>query len=330
MTDQQPEAAAFTGLVDLAAERLGGVALEASDEFFAPKDNLVKPGRGRFEPDVYTDRGKWMDGWETRRRRGPGLDWCVIRLGLPGVIRGVDIDTHHFLGNHPAYASVDAKSGEQGDWMEILPRVPLRPGAQNLFGIMNSSAWTHVRLNIHPDGGVARFRVYGEVAVDWRSLADGDIDLANLRNGGRIVACSDRFFSPAENLILPDEPAHMGEGWETRRRRGPGYDWAVIQLGRAGLISRIDIGTRHFKGNYPERFSLDGCVAPDEPVDELTWPEFEWVNLVPKSALRPDDQHMFEADSLGSQGPFTHIKLNIFPDGGISRLRVFGRVEQGR
>lgn len=330
MSGQSKEAAAFTGLIDLAAEMLGGQALDASDEFFAPKENLLKPGRGRFEPDVYTDRGKWMDGWETRRRRSPGLDWCVIRLGLPGIIRGVDIDTNHFLGNNPSYASIDAKNGESGDWVEILPRVPLRPGAQNLFGVMNQTAWTHIRLNIYPDGGVARLRVYGDVAVDWRVLPDEDIDLACLRYGGKAVACSDRFFSPVENLILPGEAHHMGEGWETRRRRGPGYDWAIIQLGRAGQLHRIEINTRHFKGNYPDLCSLDGCVAPDEPVDSLTWPEFEWVNILPKTSMKPDHLHVFEGESISNTGPFTHVKLNVFPDGGVSRLRVYGQIAQGR
>ncbi|MEZ5406375.1 MAG: allantoicase, partial [Verrucomicrobiia bacterium] len=227
------ESAAFVGLVDLAAEKIGGKTLLASDDFFAPKENLLKPGRGIFIPDKFTENGKWMDGWESRRKRVPGHDWCVIRLGLAGKIHGVDIDTNHFLGNNPAYASIDAcvmekenGSPETWTWKEILPKSPLRPGFQNLFAVGNYERWTHVRLNIYPDGGVARFRVYGEVISDLSQKKDQVLDLAALENGGIVTACSDMFFSPKDNLIMPGRAANMGEGWETRRRRGPGFDWS--------------------------------------------------------------------------------------------------------
>ncbi|HMP73463.1 MAG TPA: allantoicase [Kiritimatiellia bacterium] len=316
---------AFTGYLDLASAVLGGKALEASDEFFNAKDNLILPGHPVYHPDTYTDRGQWMDGWETRRRRTQGLDWCVIQLGLPGVIHGVDIDTSFFEGNSPAYASVEARRGDDGHWEELLPRSPLQPGGQNLFAVPDRNVWTHVRLNIFPDGGVARFRVYGQVSVNWPAMpADALIDLASVVYGGQAIACSDMFFSSMTNLILPGKAAHAGEGWETKRRRGPGYDWAIIKLGRPGVVQRVDVDTTHFKGNYPEMCSLDACLAPDEPIDALTWPEVEWINLVPKTPLGPDACHSFTGEALKSIGPVSHVKLNIFPDGGISRLRVFG------
>jgi allantoicase len=336
--EHTPEAAAFAGLTNLAAERLGARALLASDEFFAPKENLVKPGRGVFIADQYTDHGKWMDGWESRRKRTPGHDWCVIRLGLAGHVQGVDIDTNHFLGNHPPYASLDAcalpgnpapeafASGAV-KWTEILPRAPLRPGSQNLFAIASAERWTHVRLHIYPDGGVARLRVFGRVIPDWSAVAaDAPLDLAAIEHGGSVVAASDMFFGNKENLILPGDSTHMGDGWETRRRRGPGNDWAIVRLGRVGRVRRVEIGTRHFKGNYPDRCSLDACHAHEREIDALTWPEFEWKPLLAETKLEADHAHIFEKE-LRDVGACTHVRLNICPDGGVSRMRVFGVVE---
>lgn len=321
-----PTAAAFAGLIDLAAERIGGQALAASDEFFAEKENLLKPGRGVFIDDKYTDRGKWMDGWETRRKRVPGHDWCIIRLGLPGVIKGVDIDTNHFLGNNPAFASLEAATSAEGPWTEILPRSPLNPGAQNLFAIASEQKWTHLRLNIHPDGGVARFRVYGEVRPDWSRVRAGDLlDLAALENGGRAVACSDMFFSSMNNLLYPGRSANMGDGWETRRRRGPGFDWVIVKLGRPGTIKKVEIDTNHFKGNYPDTCTLEACQAGDQPVDLLTASGFDWKELLPRTKLQAHTQHYFEKE-LKNPGVVTHVRMCIYPDGGISRLRLLGTI----
>jgi allantoicase len=341
MEPHQLNAAAFTGLIDLAAERAGGKVLVASDEFFAPKENLLKPGRGIFIADKYTDRGKWMDGWESRRKRTPGHDWCVIQLGLPGFIKGIDIDTNHFLGNSPAYASVEAcvmESGIAGDalkdesieWKEILSRSPITPGLQNLFSIISAQRWTHVRLNIFPDGGVARFRVYGVVVPDWTRVGPNDvIDLAAVGNGGIVVAASDMFFGSRENLIMPGRAMNMGDGWETKRRRGPGYDWAIVRLGRTGRIKKIEVDTQHFKGNYPDQCSIDVCYEPNAVVDTLTWQNISWKEILPKTKLEADNQHVFEKELLEA-GPCTHVRLNIYPDGGVSRLRVWGTLHDAR
>ena len=324
MAGQPVSAAAFAGLIDLVSERIGGRALSASDEFFAEKENLLKPGRGVFIDDKYTDRGKWMDGWETRRKRVPGHDWCILQLGLPGIIHGVDIDTNHFLGNNPAFASIEASNSASGPWTEILPRSPLNPGAQNLFGISSTATWTHLRLNIFPDGGVARFRVYGRVTPDFAALKkSGSIDLAALANGGSAVACSDMFFSSMNNLLYPGRSANMGDGWETRRRRGPGHDWVIVKLGCPGRIRKIEVDTNHFKGNYPDTCSIDVCHAPGESIDALTWTNFTWKELMPRQKLEASKQQYFEKE-LADAGPVTHVRLNIYPDGGVSRLRVIG------
>jgi allantoicase len=327
------------GLVDLAAERVGSKALLANDEFFAEKENLLKPGRGVFIADKYTDRGKWMDGWETRRRRTPGHDWCVVQLGLRGIIKQVDIDTNHFLGNHPPFASLDAVCLTNGfpseavavealPWTPILPQSPLEPGSQNLFAGTSDQTWTHVRLNIIPDGGVARLRIYGTVVPDWSKLKPGElVDLAAVENGGVPLACSDMFFSSMNNLIMPGRSENMGDGWETKRRRGPGYDWIILKLGLPGAIRKIEVDTNHFKGNYPDTCSIEGCTAPGASTDELTGPETHWSGILPMTKLQAHTRHFFEKE-LSPIEKCTHIRLNIYPDGGVSRLRVWGTVEK--
>jgi allantoicase len=333
MTTADSAATTPAGLVDLAAARVGGIALLANDEFFAEKENLLKPGRGIFIPDKYTDRGKWMDGWESRRRRTPGNDWCLVKLGLRGIIKQVDIDTNHFLGNHPPFASLDAfaltngfPSGtaavEKLSWTPVLEKSPLNPGSQNLFAVTNDQTWTHVRLNIFPDGGVARLRVYGIVVPDWSKVKPGElVDLAAVENGGVPLACSDMFFSSMNNLIMPGRSENMGDGWETKRRRGPGHDWIVLKLGRPGTIRKIEVDTNHFKGNFPDMCSIEGCAAPNASTDELG--SVGWSEILPKTKLQADKRHLFEKE-LSAIASCSHIRLNIYPDGGVSRLRVWG------
>jgi allantoicase len=328
-------APAPAGLVDLASARIGGTAVLANDEFFAEKENLLKPGRGIFIPEKYTDRGKWMDGWETRRRRAPGHDWCVVQLGLRGIIQQVDIDTNHFLGNHPPFASLDAvwlptgfpseaAGVEALSWTPVLAQSPLNPGSQNLFAITNDQTWTHVRLNIFPDGGVARLRVYGVVVPDWSKLKPGElVDLAAVENGGVPLACSDMFFSSMNNLVVPGRAESMGDGWETKRRRGSGYDWIILKLGVPGAIRKIEVDTNHFKGNYPDMCSIEGCAAPGASTDELTSTDTRWSEILPRTKLQADTRHFFERE-VSSIGHCTHIRLNIYPDGGVSRLRLWG------
>ena len=319
----------FTQLIDLAAERTGGKTLKCTDDFFAPMENLLKPGRGIFIEDKYTERGKWMDGWESRRKRTDGHDWVVIQLGLRGIIAGVDIDTNHFLGNHPPFASLDAAcvSGfpNDDDWIEILSKSPLKPGSQNLFEIDSNAEWTHLRLHIYPDGGVARLKVYGEVKPDWSEIKKKDIiDLVAVENGGRVLTCNDMFFSHKDNLIMPGRGKNMGDGWETKRRRGSGHDWSLLKCGHAGIIKMIEVDTCHFKGNYPDRCSIETIYAPDTEDDELA--KLNWQMLLPETKLAADKQHYFEKELL-HHNKITHLRLNIFPDGGISRIRVNGRIE---
>ena len=316
----------FTNLTNLAASKLGGRPLSCSDDFFAEMENLTQPGRGVFIEDKYTDRGKWMDGWESRRKRDEGNDWCIIKLATQGVIEGVDIDTNHFLGNHPPHASIEAVNvkgelPESVDWTEIVAKSPLDPGDHNYFEVGDKGSWTHLRLNIFPDGGVARLKVYGRVSRDL-SEYEGDLDLAAAINGGRAILCNDMFFSHMNNLIMPEPGENMGDGWETKRNRTPGnVDWVIIQLAARGMISRIVLDNKHFKGNYPHRFSIDGCRLDEGETFEED--KAEWVELIRQAPLSADAEHEYE-EEIVNQGPFTHVRLNIYPDGGVSRLRLFG------
>ncbi len=323
----------FLDLPDLALDEVGGAALSCNDEFFAEKENLLKPHAAEWKDHVYTDRGKWMDGWETRRRREPGYDWCVVRLGMPGVIHGVVIDTAWFRGNYPAEASLegcelddplDLRALATTTWTELLPKSALAGDSKNRFAIAHRGRITHLRLNIFPDGGVARLRVHGVVTPRPAQLA-GTIDLAALENGGWVESCSDMFFGSRNNLIKPDRSRTMADGWETRRRRGPGHDWAIVQLAARGFIEEIEVDTCHFKGNYPDRCSLDACVAPAEPLDALNWQTAEWVPILGETKLQADTIHTFT--ELVELGPWDYVRLNIHPDGGVARLRCRGRVE---
>ena len=333
---QEKEEHPFTDYIDLAAERLGGKVLYANDDFFAEKENLIKPGRGIFIPEKYTDRGKWMDGWESRRRRTPGeFDWCILQLGVSGIIKGFDIDTNHFLGNHPPFAAIDGANlkvaplqhdlhADRIQWSPILPKSPLNPGSQHFFPVNYNNDWTHLRLRIYPDGGVARLKVYGEVTKDWSTVQEGTlVDLAAAVNGAKAIACNDMFFSRMDNLIMPGKGVNMGDGWETKRNRTPNNrDWVVIRLAKPGQIKQALVDTHHFKGNYPDMCSLEGCLADNDTnaLNENT----KWTPILNKVKLSAHSEHYYEKE-LMSVEKFSHVRLNIFPDGGVSRLRLYGQ-----
>jgi allantoicase len=332
----------FLDLPDLAAEEVGGAALLCNDEFFAEKESLLRAHPAEWKDHLYTDRGKWMDGWETRRRRTPGHDWCVLRLGLPGILRGVVIDTAYFRGNFPESASLEACAIDDpldlgalldADWVEILPRSTLAGDSKNAFSLTAAQRFTHVRLNIFPDGGVARLRLHGEVVPDWARLRDhgGLVDLAALANGAIVETCSDMFFGSRNNLIKPGPSRTMADGWETRRRRGPGNDWALIRLCAPGTLERLVIDTSHFKGNAPGRCVLEGADATDggdgSGVAGGEGPAIDGWRPILASPLQPHTVHVFESE-LRRVGRIRYLRLSVFPDGGVARLRAWGRLEE--
>lgn len=317
---------------NLADPRINAEAIYATDDFFADKQRMLKPEAAVFVDDLYDDNGKWMDGWESRRKRVIGHDYCVVRLGLAGHIKGVDIDTSHFTGNYPPAASLEAcycegDPDDSTEWQEILPAVSLQGDSHHYHTIDNAQVFSHVRLNIYPDGGVARLRIYGEPRCDWDDKSDELIDLLAIENAGRAITCNDQHFGSILNVNMPGRGINMGDGWETRRRREPGNDWAIFALGHLGEIEKIIVDTAHFKGNFPDQCSIQAAHMTGGTDDSLITQSMFWHELLPPQKLQMDAIHEF-TKQVQNIGPITHIRLNIIPDGGISRLRLFGKISR--
>ncbi|MGS1002805.1 allantoicase [Burkholderia glumae] len=326
-----PDAPAFTRRYpNLADPRLGARALAASDEFFAPKERMLDPEPAVFIPGKYDDHGKWMDGWETRRKRTAGHDWCIVKLARPAVVHGVDLDTSHFTGNFPPAASIDACRAEgelppdDADWQPLVAAATLQGNRHHYVEVREARVVTHLRVNLYPDGGLARLRVYGQPQRDWSRVPAGElVDLAATENGAYLVAANNEHFGAASRLLMPGRGLNMGDGWETRRRREPGNDWAIVALARPGIIRRIEVDTAHFKGNYPDRCSLQAARVTGGTDGSLVTQAMFWPELLGEQALSMDSVHVFEPGGAVS-GIVTHVRFNIFPDGGVSRLRLWG------
>jgi allantoicase len=334
--------ASFERLPNLAAARLGAVALAVSDDFFAPVKRLLRDAPPRWREGAYTERGKWMDGWESRRRREPGHDWCVIQLGLAGRLHGVIVDTAHFRGNYPESCSLEAcdqprdatlerLEGPDCGWIEILPRTPLAGDTVHRFPIAAPWRFSHLRFHIHPDGGVARLRAFGEPVPEPGTLheVDGLVDLAALAHGATVVAASDEFFGSRHAILMPGRSRGMFDGWETRRRRGPGRDWAVVRLAAEGVVRHAVVDTAYFKGNAPGQVALD--VSGDPGAQDAGAVEgAPWRPLLAPTRVQPDQRHRFTR-GLADAGAVRVARLALIPDGGVARLRLYGTLtERGR
>jgi allantoicase len=316
--------------VNLAQPRLGAATVYATDDFFADKARLIDPADPVFIPDRYDENGKWMDGWESRRKRTPGHDWCVVRLGVPGLVAGFEIDTRHFTGNYPPGAEIlvcrsDEAVPEEG-WTKVTERLALNGDDRVYVPVEHAEPVTHVRLDIFPDGGVARLRVWGRVAKDWSTVdPDTSVDLLAMENGGRGIIANDEHYGRIENLTAPGRGVNMGDGWETRRRREPGHDWALLELGASGRIDEVVVDTAHFKGNYPDRCFLQAAPVATGSPEEIATASETWPVLLPEAKLEADRVHVFR-EGLADLGAVRFVRLNIIPDGGVSRLRLIGRV----
>ncbi len=317
---------------ELANRALGGTVVWSNDEFYCEADRLLVPDPPVHDPAEFTTRGKVYDGWETRRRRdpaaGPGngspgataSDHAIVRLATPAVVHLVDIDTAFFRGNYPPHASVEgvavlgyptAAELLDADWFPLVERTDIGGDGSNVHETSGPERLvTHVRLSIYPDGGVARLRVYGEARPDPRFLG-GRIDLASTVHGGRVVACSNMFYSSPSNVLAPGRAAVMSDGWETARRRDDGNDWLVVQLGSPGELHDVVIDTLRFVGNAPGWAALSDADTG--------------ADLLPRTPLLPDMEHRFR---LQDAGTVRRVRLDIYPDGGISRLRVHGAVSE--
>lgn len=322
--------------VNLADAQIGAEVVFATDDFFAPAPRMLSPEPAVFIPDKFDDHGKWMDGWETRRRRTLGHDFCVVRLATPGTICALDIDTSHFTGNFPPAASVEGCFSERDPddttaWTSIVPSHSLTGNAHHPIELEapTDQVFTHLRLHIYPDGGVARLRAFGQPHCDWTARdPDTLYELSALLDGGRAVAWSDAHYGNPSRILTPGRGLNMGDGWETRRRREPGNDWMIVALAHPGTVAKVEVDTAHFKGNYPDSCSLQACLVEGGTDESLITQSMFWDTLLPQQKLQMDHNHLFEGAQLEALGPVSHIRFNIHPDGGISRLRVFGYIAE--
>jgi allantoicase len=304
---------------DLAVRTLGGAVVWANDETFAEKENLITPGKADYSTATFGHKGQIYDGWETRRRREAGYDEAIVRLGAAGVVSAVIVDTSWFTGNYPPEISIEAAEVTgfpsptelyDTEWTTIVARSAVDGDSENRFEVASDARWTHVKLSIYPDGGVARLRVLGRGVPDPKFLAVGPVDLAALENGAYVSACSNMFYSSPNNLLFPGPPRSMGEGWETSRRRNDANDWVQVQLAGTGRIRLAELDTSCFLGNAPGAASLQGRLS-----------DGDWIELLPRTTLQPDTRHRFVLDH---DAPVSEVRMDIFPDGGMARLRLFG------
>jgi len=318
--------------IDLAIPRLGSSVVYATNDFFAAKERLIQSAKPVFIPGKYDDNGKWMDGWETQRRRNGGHDWCIIKLGVKGVIDGFDIDTSHFTGNFPPAASIeavlsDSEPNETSDWTEIVPVSSLKGNSHHFVPSLSAASYNYLKLNMYPDGGIARLRVYGQPVCEWnRKDMDQVYELSAMKNGGRVVAFNDAHFGDPWQILTDGRGRDMGDGWETRRRREPGNDWIIIALGHPGIVEKIEVDTAHFKGNYPDRCSIMAAHVENATDQSLITQSMFWETLLPPQKLQADHIHEFGKKNLSQLGAVSHVRFNIHPDGGVSRVRIIGKI----
>ena len=320
------------GMIDLAQSRLGTKVVDKTDEFFAPAKRIINPWAPVFKEGVFDKHGKWMDGWETRRKRNKGHDYLVLKLGKPGKIHKVDIDTSYFSGNQPSKVSLEAcfskkkLPNKNSKWVKILNKKSTKPNSHHFFIIKSKFTFTHVKLNIYPDGGIARLRIYGFMEIK-KKFGKKIINLTSVLNGAVPIACNNEHFGRAENILAPGIGKNMGDGWETRRSRGTNFDWLIIKCATTGKINKIQIDTHHFKGNYPDKCSLQAAYLSNKISNKtIVDRSKKWKLLLNKAKLNAHKKHNFQ-NKLMKNKKVNYIKINIYPDGGISRIRAFGRAE---
>jgi allantoicase len=318
------------GLIDLAQPRLGSKVIFKTDDFFASANRIIDPSPAVFKEGLFDKNGKWMDGWESRRKRTSGHDFLIIKLGKPGSINNVDVDTSHFNGNQPSMISLEgcySKSRNIKDlkWKTLIGKKKLKPNNHHIFNTSSKTVFTHIKLNIFPDGGVARLRLYGSLSKENSKFGNKTINLASLLNGASVIACNNEHFGKAENILAPGKAKNMGDGWETRRRRDKGFDWLILNPINGKKIDKIEISTHHFKGNFPSHCSLQAAFVPNKKSSSsIVKSSVKWKFLLHKVNLSANKTHIFK-NILMKNDKINFIKINIFPDGGISRFRIFGK-----
>ena len=320
------------GLIDLAQPRLGSKVIFKTDDFFASAKRIIDPAAPVFKEGLFDKNGKWMDGWESRRKRTPGHDYLIVKLGKPGSISKVNVDTSHFNGNQPSMISIEACNSKSNNiknfkWKSLLGKKKTKANSHHIFKTSSKSVFTHIKLNIFPDGGVARLRLYGNISKEKNDFGNKTINLASLLDGASVIACNNEHFGKAENILAPGKAKNMGDGWETRRRRDKGFDWLILNSIDGEKIDKIEISTHHFKGNFPSHCSLQAAyITPKKSSSSIVNDSNKWKTLMNKTILKANKTQTF-MNVLMKNDKINFIKINIFPDGGISRFRIFGKAK---
>jgi len=318
------------GLIDLAQPRLGSKIIFKTDDFFASAHRVIDPTPPIFKEELFDKNGKWMDGWESRRKRISGHDYLIIKLGKPGSISKVDVDTSHFNGNQPSMFSLEGYNSKSKKLKGLKRKTKIKKkktkaNSHHFFNTVSKSIFTHIKLNIFPDGGVARLRLYGNISKENNIFTNKNINLASLLNGASVIACNNEHFGKAENILAPGKAKNMGDGWETRRRRNKGFDWLILNSIKGKKIDKIEISTHHFKGNFPSHCSLQATFIPSKKSsNSIVKSSNKWKFLMHKVNLSANKTHKFK-NKLMKNDKINFIKINIFPDGGISRFKIFGK-----
>jgi allantoicase len=323
-------------LINVASCELGSKIIFTTNEFFAKAERMLAESEAVFK-DEYDENGHWMDGWETRRRRDGGNDFCIIKLGNISKISSFLVDTSHFRGNYPLAVSIKGYKAKEIDdesfinqidsfkWIELLEQSDLEGDKKQNFSSKNFSEITHLKVDIYPDGGIARFKAFGEICFDEKLFEKENINVASMKNAARAVYTNNEFFGPLRNILKDEESLNMGDGWETRRRREPGFDWGIIQLAKPAIIDNIMVDTNFFKGNFADSFSICSAYLENTTDNSVITQSMFWEELISKQKLEMHKKHSFDNSFLLHKKPVTHIRVNIFPDGGISRLKLFGK-----
>jgi len=322
-------------LINVASCELGTKVLYTTDEFFAPVSRMLEESEAVFK-DEYDENGHWMDGWESRRKRHSGNDYCILQLGVKSKISSFLVDTSHFKGNYPLSVSIKGIKSSKDDeqflkdisnekWIDLLQQSDLEGDKKQYFDSSDFSELTHLRVDIFPDGGIARFKAFGEICFDEKLYEEENINVLAMKNGARAVYANNEFFGPLSNILKEKDSLNMGDGWETRRRREPGNDWGIIELSNSALIDNIMVDTNFFKGNFADSFSICSAYLENTTDNSVVTQSMFWEELISPKKLEMDNKHYFTKNDLLHNNPITHIRINIFPDGGISRLKLFGK-----
>jgi len=327
----------YEGQINVTSSDFGSKVIYCSDEFFADSCRMLQNNEAVFVEDKYDEHGKWMDGWETRRRRDGKNDFCYIRLGSKSVINDFNIDTSYFTGNFAPAISilgccvaggitddrvVDGSAVDE--WFDLLAKEKLTGDSSNIFSSNSLKPVTHLKVTLYPDGGIARLRAYGSVWSDETKYEITGTNVISKESGARALFANDEHFGCLSNILEEHTPLSMADGWETRRRRKPGNDWGVIALSKPAKVHEIIVDTSFFKGNFPDTFSISSANILNPDVDTLIEDSKTWSKIIDRKKLGMNKIHIFKKEDLLNEQEFTHIRIDIFPDGGIARLKLLG------